>query len=286
MKPPLVTGLISAGGVHDSFLTRMPRILGRLGPVKAASLRVAARIVNSLRAGVAAEQYSELEQCGLIWIAVPDAALDKIQRELAAGTSFDGTMIVICGSMRSSLSPSPLRFGHARLATLNAIEQSDERAFIGEGDPDVMRELDRMLAEEDRKLITIPPASKALYIAGAHFATHLLLPWIAAAVESMREAGFSRRDATRVVEAMGTHSLRAYIKAGRKAWSPSAAPELQQAAERGLETIRSTNSDLAALYADGIAQALRYFEGEHADLSERASPSTRFEPAPAADRKG
>src|ERR1700677_3613425 len=152
MKPPLVTGLISAGGVHDSFVTRMPRILSSLGPVKAASLRVAARIVNSLRAGVAAEQYSELEKCSLIWIAVPDAVLDKIQRELAAGTSFDGTMIVICGSMRSSLSPSPLRFGHARLATLNAIEQSDERVFIGEGDPDVMREVDRMLTEENRKL--------------------------------------------------------------------------------------------------------------------------------------
>src|SRR5580658_6306102 len=133
MKPGLVTGLISAGGVHESFLTRMPGILGTLGPVKAASLRVAARIANTLRAGVGAEEYSALEQCSLIWISVPDAALDRIQQELAAGASFDGTMIVICGSMRSTLSPSPLRFGHARLATINAIEQSDERVFIGEG---------------------------------------------------------------------------------------------------------------------------------------------------------
>jgi hypothetical protein len=273
MKPGLVTGLISAGGLHESFLTRMPGILGSLGPVKAASLRVAVRIANSLRAGIAVEEYSALERCFLIWIAVPDTALDKIQQDLAAGASFDGTMIVICGSMRSSLSPSPLRFGHARLATLNTIDQSDERAFIGEGDPDVMYELGKLLAAEGRKLIPIPPASKALYLAGAHFATHLLLPWISAAVESMRQAGFSRRDATRVVEAMGTHSLRSYIKAGRKAWSPHAAPELHQAAERGLETIRSANADLAALYADGIAQALRYFEGEHADLNELASPS-------------
>ena len=206
-------------------------------------------------------------------------------RELAAGTSFDGTMIVICGSMRHSQWPSPLRFGHARLATLNVIDQSDEQAFIGEGDPDVMRELSRVVTAEGRKLITIPPASKALYVAGVHFATHLLLPWISAAVESLRQAGFTRPEATRVVEAMGTHTLRAYIKAGRKAWSPTAAPELNQAAERGFETIRSLDSDLAALYADGIAQALRYFEGEHANLSELASPSARFEPAPAADLK-
>jgi hypothetical protein len=48
---------------------------------------------------------------------------------------------------------------------------------------------------------------------------------------------------------------------------------LQQAAERNLETIRSVDPELAALYADGIAQALRYFEGEHTDVSEPASPN-------------
>jgi len=46
MKKNRVTGLVSAGGISESFLQRMPVLLGALGPVKAASFPVARRIVN------------------------------------------------------------------------------------------------------------------------------------------------------------------------------------------------------------------------------------------------
>src|SRR5580704_9596730 len=88
-------GLISAGGVAQSFLVRLPSLLASIGPVKAASLRVARRISNSLCVGHAVEHYSDLEKCRLIWIAVPDAALDRVMHDLALHVPAAGKMVVL-----------------------------------------------------------------------------------------------------------------------------------------------------------------------------------------------
>jgi hypothetical protein len=55
-------------------------------------------------------------------------------------------------------------------------------------------------------------------------------------------------------------ALRAYAKAGPKAWSPKAADRLRLSIARDLDTIRAADPRLAALYADGVEQALLYFE--------------------------
>jgi predicted short-subunit dehydrogenase-like oxidoreductase (DUF2520 family) len=255
-----VMGMIGAGGVNRSFLARMPLVLGRMGPVKAASFRVARRIANTLRSGHAVMNYAAMAPCDLIWIAVPDSGIDRVSRELAAATPLAGKIAVLCGSTRDSFWPGPLLAGGARVATLNCVEESSERLFVAEGDPTAMRELRRVIAAEKRKMIELRAASKALYLSGIHLATHLLLPWIAASVESLREAGLSRVEATHVANALGSRALRAYAKAGAKAWSPAAADRLQLSIARDLDTIRGVDPKLAALYADGVEQALRYFE--------------------------
>ncbi|MGA3188777.1 MAG: hypothetical protein ABSF22_16865 [Bryobacteraceae bacterium] len=252
-------GIIGAGGVNRSFLARMPVLLTRVGPIKAASFRVARRIANTLRAGEAVMNYAALASCDLIWIAVPDAGLERIARDLAAAMPLAGKTAVLCESTRDSFWPSPLLAGGARVVTLNCVEESSERLFVAEGDPDAMRELHRVFAAEKRKLIELRPASKALYLSGVHLATHLLLPWIAASVESLRDAGLSRAEATLVANALGGRALRAYTKGGAKAWSPTAANDLHLSMSRDLDTIRAADPRLAALYSDGVEQALRYF---------------------------
>jgi hypothetical protein len=256
----LTMGIIGAGGVNRSFVARMPVLLARIGPVKAASFRVARRIANTLRAGEAVMNYAALAPCNLIWIVVPDSGLDRVSRDLAAATPLAGKTAVLCGSTRDSFWPSPLLAGGARVATLNCVEETDERLFVAEGDPAAMRELRRIIAAEKRKLIELRAASKALYLSGVHLATYLLLPWIAASVESLRDAGLSRTEATQVATALGGRALRAYAKAGPKAWSPSAADHLRLSISRDLDTIRGADPKLAELYAEGVEQALRYFE--------------------------
>ena len=259
-KSGLAMGMIGAGGVSRSFLARMPVLLATMGPVKAASLGVSRRIANALRAGHAVTSYAALEPCDLIWIAVPDAAIDRASRDLAAATPLAGKIAVLCGSTRDSFWPSPLLAGGARVATLNSVEESGERVFVAEGDPAAMRVLRRVIGAEGRKLIELRAASKALYFSGVHLATHLLLPWIAASVESLRDAGLSRVEATHVANALGSRALRAYVKAGPKAWSRAAADRLRLSIARDLDAIRGVDPKLAALYADGVEQALRYFE--------------------------
>jgi hypothetical protein len=260
MKTEPVMGLIAAGGVSRSFLARLPVLLRKIGPIKAASYGVARRIANTLRAGKAVVNYAALAPCDVIWIAVPDDALDRVSSDLYAAGPLAGKVAVLCGSTRDSFWPGPLLAGGARVATLNCVEESSERLFVAEGDPAAMRELRRVVAAEKRRLIELRAASKALYLSGVDLATHLLLPWIAASVESFRDAGLSRLEATHVANALGSRTLRAYAKAGPKAWSPAAAGRLRMSIVRDLDTIRGVDPRLAVIYADGVEQALRYFE--------------------------
>jgi hypothetical protein len=259
MKLRKTAGLVGAGGVNQSFVARMPALLEQLGPVKGSSLKVSRRIANGLRAGFGIDNYGALEACHLIWICVPEDLLDGLAPQLASSISLAGKTIILCDVLRDSLWPSPLRTAGARLATLNCIPESLERKFVAEGHPLALADLRKLLSRDRRGLIEIRPATKPLYLAGVHLASHLLLPWIAGAAESLRAAGFPRSEAVSAVEALGERTLRAYGKAGDKAWNRAVAEQLHRAVAEDFETLRQTDSRLAALFADGGERMLRYF---------------------------
>jgi len=259
MKVQKTAGLVGAGGVSRSFLARMPALLERLGPVKGASYQVSCRIANGLRAGVGVRSYRALQGCDLIWIAVPENMLDSIAKRLAAELRLDGTIVVLCDVLRDSLWPSQLRTSGARLASLNCVPASEERVFSAEGHPAAVSRLRRLLALDSRKLIPLYPASKPLYLSGLYMGGHLLLPWMAGAVVSLRAAGFSRAEAMRTVQALATRVLHAYAKAGDKAWNQAAAEKLHHAIERDVDVLRVTDPRLAMLYADGAGCLHRFF---------------------------
>ena len=194
MKVRKLAGLVGAGGVGRSFLGRMPALLERIGPIKGNSLRVSRRIANSLKTGTGVSDYAALAKCALIWMVVPEAALEHVSAELAAAISLEGKTVVLCDMMRDSFWPRPLRTAGARLVTINCVPEFGERLFVGEGHPESVAELRRLLALERRKLIELRPGAKPLYLCGMHLSGDLLLPWIAGAVESLRAAGiFARR---------------------------------------------------------------------------------------------
>jgi predicted short-subunit dehydrogenase-like oxidoreductase (DUF2520 family) len=264
MKSHGAMGLVSAGGASQSFLARWPEFRKRLGPVKAASFQLSRRIVNQMRAGYAVSAYSALELCPVIWITGPESRLDAVIRELAAQTPIDRTMIVLCGSLHGSSRFAALQKTSARIATLNAIQEGREAqwheyTFVGEGHPETLRVIRRMLAADGRKLYEVRPGAKALYLASVHLATNLLLPWIAMSVESLRAAGLSRADSTHIAAALAQRAVRAYTRAGRKAWNQPAAAALRHALANDLERIRAADPRWAALYSDGIRGALAYF---------------------------
>jgi len=252
-------GLICAGGATGSFLARLPSLLARLGPVKASSFRIARQVSHSLRAGQAASHYSALEPCPIVCVWVPDSSLDRTLRDFAAQTPIDKTMVVLCESARESGSPSPLKSTSARVATLHPVPELREGMFVAEGHPDVLRALHALLAEDGRKLIELKCGSKPLFFAGVHFASPLLLPWIAAAVDSLRASGLTRAEAVAVGEHLGARMLHRYAKAGERVWNSKTAASLRRALEHDLEAIRRHDPRLPELYEQGIRIALARF---------------------------
>ena len=257
-------GLVCAGGVTQSFLARMPALLQRLGPIKTSSFRVSRQTANSLRAGYAASHYSALEPCPLILVAVPEARLERILREMVARTPirkapFSKNMVVLCGCVRDSLAHNPLHGTGARVASLNLIPDSREHIFVAEGHPDTVRCLRTLFAESRRKVIRLKPGTKPFFFAGIHASAPLLLPWIAIGMASLRAAGFSRSEAANVGEMLGIRALRKYSKAGAKAWNRQTEAGLRRALDDDIPAICSRDPRLAELYEQGIRLALAQF---------------------------
>ncbi len=253
-------GLVAAGGVSQSFLTRLPGFLVNLGPIKAPSYHTSRRIANSMRHGYAALHYSVLETCAMLWIAVPETALEQTLRDLVAQTPIRRTKVVLVGVRRDSLTPGPLQATGARVATLNAVEGTGERSFVAEGHPDTVRELRRLFQREKKKLIELLPATKPSYFAGVQFATNFLWPSISTAAEAFRLAGFRQADALAIAGTLGEQAVHLYSKAGRKAWNPKVARELLYALKHETEPLTSLNPGLAEAFVAGIRSTLIHFE--------------------------
>ena len=259
MRPSRTTGLVGAGSVCQSFLARLPSLLVRLGPVKGISIRTSRRIANTLRAGSAVADYSEFESCEAVWISVPENQLEDLSDELAQRVDLDGKRVVFCDSLRDSRQAGALRRAGARVVSLNPVPETQERVFVAEGDGLVMAELRKLLAADQRTLTELRPSSKPLYLSGVNLALQLLLPWIGGAVESLRAAGFSRMEATRLVHTFGSRALRAYCRAGDKAWNPQTQEGFQRALEQDLELIGTADRRLAILHSQGMECAHQFF---------------------------
>ncbi len=256
MKVPLTTGLVGAGGVNQSFLARLPALLGSLGPVKGSSLRVSRRIANGFKAGAGVDGYFAFRDCGLIWIAVPESMVSTVCADMSRAVPLRGKMVVVCDVLCDSFIASPLQAEGARVATLNCIPDTAEKAFVAEGHRDVLAELRKLLARDCRQLIELHAVSKPLYLSGVFLARHMLFPWICGATESLRAAGFTRDQATSAVQAMGGRALRAYAKAGTKAWNRVEAKRLHREILRDLDAIRFTGPSVAPLYTNQLERLL------------------------------
>ena len=263
MKFAKKAGLAGAGGVGRMSLTRMPALLRHLGPVKSSTYRVARRLTNALKDGHAVRDYSEFVDCHAIWITGSEAWVGSSAAELAGSIPLRGKIVILADAWCDSCGSSALCAAGAHTASLNAVEETRERLFIAEGHPEALRYLRGVLSTERRKLIEIEPSSKVLYFAGVQFGANLILPWIAAAVEALRAAGFSRQDATLLAQALGARALRGYGKGGRRAWNAERTAELHRVIHRELPVLRAQGSaDLAKLYESGIARARDFFEAE------------------------
>lgn len=115
MKKLPQIGLVVEGNITHSAILRMPKLVEDLGPIKSATIRVARRVSNFLKAGHAVADYEELQSAQLILLRVPDEVVPRIVEEIfAADLILKDISFVLCESwltlesLRRSSSGAPL----------------------------------------------------------------------------------------------------------------------------------------------------------------------------------
>ena len=221
MKKAKSVGLIGAGSLTDSPLTRFWSLPERLGPVKSASYRVASRIANMLQAGHPVKDYAEFESCVLILVCVPEENVAQAVSEmLSAGISWRRKAVVLCSAWLDSSALRELSAHGASVGSISPIPGFEDQRYLVEGDSLAIRESKHLVERRDRSVVAIERHLKPFYLAALTGTGTLLFALLHAAFESLQQAGIPPGVSATLLERQITRTLRAFLKGGRRAYPP------------------------------------------------------------------
>jgi hypothetical protein len=219
MKNPPLVGLVATGSLARSWFLTIAEQAGNLGPVISSNCRVASRFVNTLQAGEPAEDYGLLDSCKLILIRVGEDELFEVLDGLAqARIGWKGKSVILCDTDLESSEWCELEKRGASVATMLHTEINDQSCYVMEGNPRAVAEAQAILNLPRVRVIELARSRKALYLA-CREAAAMIVPLAAAAEEELRRAGVKPDTAAWMVEHWFRDGLRAYKKAGRRAWN-------------------------------------------------------------------
>lgn len=244
------TALIGVGAVSQSWVAKLPGLRQNLGPVKSVSLRIASRLVNSIKAGIATESYEAIKKAELVLIAVPDAQFPVWLAQLAGcGVDWSGTSFAVCSRNLDSSSLLPLRDLGASTASLDEMEAYEGKRYLFEGENLALHRVRRLVEEEGTaRIVRIHQRMRPVYDAGLTFASGMTFPIIAAAVDTMRAAGLHTKVAEGVVEVAVIGALRAFLRAGKRGWAGPIARADREELRKQYQSLFDVEPELAEMY--------------------------------------
>jgi len=252
--------LVCSGQVSRSFLARLPGLRENIGPVKASSIRLATRLVNSLGFGYPVASFDDLQHTHVVCLHMAPGQLQPVVAEMAtAPVSWHGKIILLCDAAWSSRALTQLAAHGAHTASLAPIEGFEEHRFLVEGDSRAVRLARRLVQGEKRRVVEVDAGGKDLFLAGLTYATSLFTPMAAASVECLKRAGMRPASAALVVERLLERSLRGFVKAGRKSWGGPLALRDEEQVRRELEALFRASPLLASHYTECAFFALQFF---------------------------
>lgn len=283
MKFPLWVGLIAAGPISPA-LARLPGLHTQLGPVTAASLRVASRIANQLKAGQPA-RINEMGAASMLFVSGPDASLPSLL-ELARTSDLDWNKraLVLLDSRMDSKDLADLAALGAEVATLDSMDGFGDVRFCAEGDPAALRKLKKFLAAVRTPFFTVERGKKQVFSAGLAFTGTLATPLLAAAVDCFRKAGLDPKEAAAIAERTLLHTIRAWQKAGRQGWTGVLPQRDLESVRRQLAALEEENTILGAYFAETAHMALELF-GHDADWLRALEDEASIDDPPAVKRR-
>ncbi len=258
MKKPLI-GLVCAGGVTKSWMAKRQGFLDLLGPVKATSLRIASRLVNSLRAGRAVESNEAFGPCSIVFVAVPNESLPSVLDELAAsGIDWHEKTLVVVDSDLDVADLHAFEVRRAATATLGLIDAVPSLRLVVQGEPRTVKLFRRLLEQDGTRLIEIRSGAKGVYLAGLTIAESLAAPLLSASVKCLTIAGLDLAHAQSVADASLGRARQAYLKAGRKGWVGTLAERDLHSLLRQWEKLRRANPALGEFFLQSTTAAAEY----------------------------
>ncbi len=240
MKKAQSVGLVAAGNLTDSPLTRFFWLPERLGPVKSGSVRVASRIANMLKAGHPVKDYAELKNCSIVLICVPEESVAGVVAELSlAGINWNGKTVILCSAWLDSGELRDLAARGASVGSLHPIPGFEDERYLVEGDSNAIRRSRDLVEHRHRRAIAIERPFKPFFLVALTCTGPFLFALLYVADESLRQGRIPAIFSAQMVERQTLRTLRAFYKGGRRAYSPP--HELS----RQLTALSSTRPELA-----------------------------------------
>lgn len=256
MKTLRQAGLIVEGNSTQSVILRLPRIAEEIGPIRAATTRVARRVSNFFRAGNVVENYEDFADCDLVLIRVPDGSVPRIVYEISdSRLEISRTSFVLCESWLSSEVLKPLSDRGAAVATVVSVPASARNWFAIEGDFAAAKRIKRLLGDAGAHAIELRSGSKYLYFAATAFAQTLPRALFAAAQRSLRMAGVSGRPLKTVIEEMAQGMFRDMSQGSRAGWTGPLLDCPEELAEEYERRLQRIEPDLAAFLSEQLRLA-------------------------------
>lgn len=261
--------LACAGGISQSWLAKLPRVIDRLGPVKATNLAASRRIVNTLRNGWPVEDVRAFQEATFVFVAAPADLLEPTLDDLAsAELNWTGKTLVILDTDLDCQDFGVFTLRNANVATLNQLEGFSDIHLVAQCDTRTAKRLRKLIEDGHTRMLELEPGAKGLYQAALTFATSIATPLIAACVESLEKAGFEPAQAAMIAEHSLSRTRRGFAKAGRKGWQGPLPDKDMQAIRRQWESLRRTDTLLADYFLESATNALEYFRQDSRCVSE------------------
>ena len=246
MKKQWPIGLVVEGNITHSDVLRMPRLVEDLGPIKSATVRVARRVSNFLKAGHPVADYEELQSAQLVLIRAPDDAIPRVIQEIfAANLELKGMAFVLCESWLDLEALQSLRLRGASAASLLAVPSSRNSWFVVEGDSTAVRQTRRFIELSGARALELRAGGTPAYFAAELLATALPMPVLLAAQTALRSSGISGNNLSILLNEMVQSMFRDIMNGARGTWGGPLAECSEEVAGRHVAALRESDPQLA-----------------------------------------
>lgn len=256
MRKLLPLGLVVEGSSTNSALLRLSTVTEDLGPIKSATVRVARRLSNFLKAGYVIAQYEDLQAARLILLRVPDSAVPRVVTEICeSGLLFKDLSFVLCESWLSSDALGPLAERGATVATAVSVPSSKQKWFVVEGQLSAVRQVRRFVERNEGRTFELRPGTKPLYFAAQLLVTALPIPLYFDAQQALRAGGINGNHMYALLDEMSKEMFRSFANGARTTWGGPLTECSEETANHYLSVLRENQPQIGEALEEQLAWA-------------------------------